>query len=95
MTVLILVTIIRTVGLHWINYSEMIQPASVGTVSHLRPVSCRRFMKIRKKMSALESIILTGLIFHSITIYCTIKAGLHYQSLCDHSRNFAKVNSKL
>ena len=23
-----------------------------------------------------------------------IKDGLHYQSFCDHSRNFAKVNSK-
>lgn len=23
-----------------------------------------------------------------------IKAGLHYQSFCDHSRNFGKVNSK-
>jgi hypothetical protein len=23
-----------------------------------------------------------------------VKAGLHWQSFCDHSRNFAKINSK-
>jgi hypothetical protein len=25
---------------------------------------------------------------------CSPKAGLHYQSFCDHSRNFAWVNSE-
>jgi hypothetical protein len=27
-------------------------------------------------------------------LYNCIKTGLHYQSFCDHSRNFAQINSK-
>ena len=63
MTVLT-VKVIPTVGLRWIKYHIwMTQRVSVATVSRHHQASCKHFTKIKKKMSALESTILTGGIY--------------------------------
>ena len=63
MTVLT-VKVIPTVGLRWIKYHIwMTQLVSVVTVSRHHRASCKHFTKIKKKMSALESTILTGGIY--------------------------------
>lgn len=78
-------TIIHTVGQHWTIYHvNMIQQASVETVFHLPQVSCKLFMKIKRGMSALESIISTGCIKEHIAIFVYVNCCFipnHFQLL--------------
>ena len=70
-------------------FSSMVQADS------LRSFACND-EQVQIKASSLK------MIFHKTNLFArrensakaSLKASLHYQSFCDHSRNFASVNSK-